>query len=172
MPCMTGQPSRSQADRKSTRLNSSHVAISYAVFCLKKKNGHLTTTINELLGRLESAFARQEEALSSQRRFVADASHELRTPLIFFLMIRRPPRSTRFPYTTLFRSCGARGGARGPRPGAARRAPPSGAPSTDRKSTRLNSSHVAISYAVFCLKKKTVKPTVPYYEQISDKTND
>src|ERR1022692_2957417 len=67
----------------------------------------------------------------------------------FFLMIRRPPRSTLFPYTTLFRS---------------RRA--SGSPCRamdccrkcfrrDRKSTRLNSSHLVISYAVFCLKKKT-----------------
>src|SRR6267378_4668506 len=66
-------------------------------------------------------------------------------------MIRRPPRSTLFPYTTLFRSCGpARGPAagRGPRPRARRR-------TQDRKSTRLNSSHVEISYAVFCLKKKT-----------------
>src|SRR6266850_3936197 len=66
----------------------------------------------------------------------------------FFLMIRRPPRSTLFPYTTLFRSWrqrkrtigdGADGAARG---------------CQDRKSTRLNSSHLVISYAVFCLKKK------------------
>src|SRR2546430_13309807 len=79
----------------------------------------------------------------------------------FFLMIRRPPRSTLFPYTTLFRStsgtsslkssmrnsgavrvrnsCGPRGSER------------------DRKSTRLNSSHSQISYAVFCLKKKKKK---------------
>src|SRR3712207_6913110 len=75
-------------------------------------------------------------------------------------MIRRPPRSTLFPYTTLFRSqlAGvlrrARGGlprrpARGGRRHAARRG--GGA---DRKSTRLNSSHANISYAVFCLKKK------------------
>src|SRR3989442_7355788 len=91
--------------------------------------------------------------------------------LFFFLMIRRPPRSTLFPYTTLFRSLGVRD-------------PPvvvelagcgveanglgevgdgrivllftqKGGPSVvDRKSTRLNSSHVRISYAVFCLKKK------------------
>src|SRR6266571_7580833 len=72
--------------------------------------------------------------------------------IFFFLMIRRPPRSTLFPYTTLFRSC--RGcwdywqmadhslGAQ------------------DRKSTRLNSSHMSISYAVFCLKKK--KKTLSY----------
>src|SRR5437870_11309589 len=66
--------------------------------------------------------------------------------------MRRPPRSTLFPYTTLFRSCGGwrrRSGARGRGRGA-----PPGATGSDRKSTRLNSSHVAISYAVFCLKKK------------------
>src|SRR6266851_6084943 len=68
----------------------------------------------------------------------------------FFLMIRRPPRSTLFPYTTLFRSGW----------------PPLDLPSChwvaqsflrDRKSTRLNSSHITISYAVFCLKKKKTK---------------
>src|SRR5437870_11462238 len=67
----------------------------------------------------------------------------------FFLRIRRPPRSTLFPYTTLFRSCR--------RPTACRGAPfptEMGTALQDRKSTRLNSSHVAISYAVFCLKKK------------------
>src|SRR5439155_13497092 len=70
-------------------------------------------------------------------------------------MLRRPPRSTLFPYTTLFRSSvdalpGRLGGARRSRgePGSFR--------VEDRKSTRLNSSHVAISYAVFCLKKKNV----------------
>src|SRR2546422_8561367 len=78
----------------------------------------------------------------------------------FFLMIRRPPRSTLFPYTTLFRSQVGRGpqraGARrpgravAPRPRQWRRA-------RDRKSTRLNSSHGYISYAVFCLKKKKKK---------------
>src|SRR5256885_8083962 len=85
-------------------------------------------------------------------------------PFFFFLMIRRPPRSTLFPYTTLFRSpgtarflllsataryqhnCRGRGAVAGfcvSRGGA-----------LDRKSTRLNSSHLVISYAVFCLKKK------------------
>src|SRR3989442_8901227 len=98
----------------------------------------------------------------------------------FFLMIRRPPRSTLFPYTTLFRSRRrrrdpvgpARGGRAGARPGGGRfvretgaRLQPSGrdrggrawgrrVSTSDRKSTRLNSSHVRISYAVFCLKKK------------------
>src|SRR3712207_8106432 len=99
--------------------------------------------------------------------------------LIFFLMIRRPPRSTLFPYTTLFRSLqldrdGApsglsdRGHQRGELRGLAgaadddrdavavhlRRAQREVRP--DRKSTRLNSSHANISYAVFCLKKKKV----------------
>src|SRR3712207_7493906 len=96
--------------------------------------------------------------------------------LFFFLMIRRPPRSTLFPYTTLFRSV-VLGFPRGrlgfrsrtgrvllrPRVGAARgdRDPLHGAGPgpgrhavLDRKSTRLNSSHANISYAVFCLKKK------------------
>src|SRR5258707_4287290 len=69
----------------------------------------------------------------------------------FFLMIRRPPRSTLFPYTTLFRSqaCAASEATQSISPAcyecAARQ---------DRKSTRLNSSHANISYAVFCLKKK------------------
>src|SRR6266567_8245972 len=71
----------------------------------------------------------------------------------FFLMIRRPPRSTLFPYTTLFRSGGARGRSRGGRGRGADRPPHHGRPG-DRKSTRLNSSHSQISYAVFCLKKK------------------
>src|SRR5690242_21344723 len=74
----------------------------------------------------------------------------------FFLMIRRPPRSTLFPYTTLFRSAVRRAGAREGRPLGAPRA--GGADRVqrveDRKSTRLNSSHMSISYAVFCLKKK------------------
>src|ERR1039458_8926057 len=66
-------------------------------------------------------------------------------------MIRRPPRSTLFPYTTLFRSGWISRGWPS-------RRPVGGATSTrspDRKSTRLNSSHLGISYAVFCLKKKT-----------------
>src|SRR5436309_8871746 len=92
-------------------------------------------------------------------------------------MIRRPPRSTLFPYTTLFRSLrGSRGRSRRkrscpvggglprllacPRVGQ-RRSSGGGAHSEeDRKSTRLNSSHVKISYAVFCLKKKKKKKTI------------
>src|SRR3989442_5101345 len=85
-------------------------------------------------------------------------------------MIRRPPRSTLFPYTTLFRSLEHRQG-RGPLlppgpvllAGGDRRGvhhpSPAGA---DRKSTRLNSSHVRISYAVFCLKKKKTKTRLKF----------
>src|SRR5256885_10764372 len=83
-------------------------------------------------------------------------------------MIRRPPRSTLFPYTTLFRSlrslriAGGGEGDRRAREDAARQRPAleEGGPrdaclrGEDRKSTRLNSSHLVISYAVFCLKKK------------------
>src|SRR5438270_8073884 len=70
-------------------------------------------------------------------------------------MIRLPLRSTLFPYTTLFRSDDVgRGGGRGAA-AVVRRGRQVGAAGLDRKSTRLNSSHSQISYAVFCLKKKT-----------------
>src|SRR5690349_23580965 len=82
-------------------------------------------------------------------------------------MIRRPPRSTLFPYTTLFRSPGERrisarthallGFAK-----VSMRRHPHVRAHRDRKSTRLNSSHVEISYAVFCLKKKKKKQTTHY----------
>src|SRR6267378_6775963 len=72
----------------------------------------------------------------------------------FFLMIRRPPRSTLFPYTTLFRP--HRPHRRLPSPPRHRAERPG-----DRKSTRLNSSHVEISYAVFCLKKKKKSKPLP-----------
>src|SRR5690349_24644424 len=88
--------------------------------------------------------------------------------IFFFLMIRRPPRSTLFPYTTLFRSVVeegvvrevdeelGRGRVRVRGPGHRQRAALV-LQAVDRKSTRLNSSHVEISYAVFCLKKKKKK---------------
>src|SRR3712207_8816770 len=100
----------------------------------------------------------------------------------FFLMIRRPPRSTLFPYTTLFRSLqGVRAphrrqeglGPRGELVLPRRRAVPEGEDprrlgqparrggrGRDRKSSRLNSSHANISYAVFCLKKKKIQQTL------------
>src|SRR3989442_7706140 len=73
----------------------------------------------------------------------------------FFLMIRRPPRSTLFPYTTLFRSLSsARRRIHFPLIPRCESSPSPPSNERDRKSTRLNSSHVRISYAVFCLKKK------------------
>src|SRR3712207_8899708 len=89
-------------------------------------------------------------------------------------MIRRPPRSTLFPYTTLFRSVVVEGASvaeavgrapahveRQERVAVRARVPhPEAEAVRDRKSTRLNSSHANISYAVFCLKKKTYRPTL------------
>src|SRR3989442_7226338 len=78
---------------------------------------------------------------------------------LFFLMIRRPPRSTLFPYTTLFRSLpghALEGSARNRGRGAATLLVGRLARKPDRKSTRLNSSHVRISYAVFFLKKRSL----------------
>src|SRR5438132_7626169 len=101
--------------------------------------------------------------------------------LFFFLMLRRPPRSTLFPYTTLFRS-----GIIVPLAGAFS-SPASASTNpvlatgkldyhpeeivdiTDRKSTRLNSSHTVISYAVFCLKKK--KTNIPHNHNEKNEDN-
>src|SRR5699024_12867654 len=107
-------------------------------------------------------------ALSCPSAHLVFVSHSLSHPsllhssrshryVLFFLWLRRPPRSTLFPYTTLFRSTLSRS-PRG-RPWRCRTNASASAPATvcfpaDRKSTRLNSSHVSISYAVFCLKKK------------------
>src|SRR5256885_3344627 len=81
-------------------------------------------------------------------------------------MIRRPPRSTLFPYTTLFRSAAWIGGLQEHGVlGCAKHYPGHGRTTrdsheTDRKSTRLNSSHLVISYAVFCLKKKKKETSI------------
>src|SRR5258708_17499252 len=100
--------------------------------------------------------------------FISKCAHTDLYSLFFFLMIRRPPRSTLFPYTTLFRSDTGAAPERTPRMSAlaesaseeylrARAVLSSFMSRTrDRKSTRLNSSHQIISYAVFCLKKKKI----------------
>src|SRR3712207_8085982 len=91
-----------------------------------------------------------------------EVSADMASYSVFFLMIRRPPRSTLFPYTTLFRSLLRNEQRAGRLLGIYQQIlQPSQSPFTnggqevDRKSTRLNSSHANISYAVFCLKKKT-----------------
>src|SRR3712207_7005406 len=103
--------------------------------------------------------------------------------LFFFLMIRRPPRSTLFPYTTLFRSPPdvGLGVVHRPHPPPRRVGlrvgrlqsvlRPGGVPRKDRKSTRLNSSHANISYAVFCLKKKKINKTSWYIKYILTHTH-
>src|SRR6266446_4421145 len=87
---------RTRQDRKSTCLNSSHLVISYAVFCLKKKKNHLLLGLNR---RVWHPIATTPVCFSL-RSFISVSA-------FYFVMIRRPTRSTLFPYTTLFRSSGA-----------------------------------------------------------------
>src|SRR5437868_5990667 len=106
-----GIASRSATDRKSTRLNSSHVSISYAVFCLKKKK------LGERVRRQQNRTDPMRAALFCRAaRDVAASS-----PCFFFSVLRRPPRSTLFPYTTLFRSVSVRHSESGRRAGEGRR---------------------------------------------------
>src|SRR4051795_4108462 len=99
-----------RSDRKSTRLNSSHTLISYAVFCLKKKKKSYSPII---------ADTEQQQYQKQHKTHAVRTPHSAMLRLLsaesfaktfkmpswfFFLMIRRPPRSTLFPYTTLFRS--------------------------------------------------------------------
>src|SRR6266496_82994 len=100
---------RSHIDRKSTRLNSSHVEISYAVFCLKKKKD----SIMGGAGGMDATAERDATTTPDVSSDVALVSSPDQTPgqyggpdvvsVFFFLMIPRPARSTLFPYTTLFR---------------------------------------------------------------------
>src|SRR5438034_2120675 len=85
----------------------------------------------------------------------------------FFLMIRRPPRSTLFPYTTLFRSKPSIRCGRHTRPSRDRAFTATSSGCGDRKSTRLNSSHTVISYAVFCLKKKKKQVKIKYHGKLT-----
>src|SRR5574337_1496519 len=84
--------------------------------------------------------------------------------VVFFLMIRRPPRSTLFPYTTLFRSRPDRDVRAAGEDVHAEVRPEE----VDRKSTRLNSSHHSTSYAVFCLKKKKHPPKPTHQAKLHD----
>src|SRR5207249_6429586 len=80
--------------------------------------------------------------------------------VVILLRIRRPPRSTLFPYTTLFRSPSVEWDRRALFGRLARRGSRNSGERGDRKSTRLNSSHVSTSYAVFCLKKKKANGSI------------
>src|ERR1039458_6698554 len=92
-------PLRHDSDRKSTRLNSSHLGISYAVFCLKKKNP-MPARITQKSCRPRVAHRIWVGTFSQRLACVASEPNGFE----FFLMMRRPPRSKLFPYTTLFRS--------------------------------------------------------------------
>src|ERR1039458_7159204 len=97
---LTAGDARGQRDRKSTRLNSSHLGISYAVFCLKKN------CVKERTG-LEEAIRGAADPVVLMQRVADEAVTVLEGAdgaFVVFLMIRRPPRSTLFPYTPLFRS--------------------------------------------------------------------
>src|SRR5215510_7609921 len=133
-------------DRKSTRLNSSHVAISYAVFCLKKKKDLCSTGSTTAPMKVTSTRCTFEMIIalpcSTFRFFFFNdtATTEIYTlslhdalPIALALIAADASRPITCSICSLIRSGSAEG---------------------DRKSTRLNSSHVAISYAVFCLKKK------------------
>src|SRR5574337_697691 len=119
------------------------------------------------MSQTQLAKTRREEVITSWWRYstfsqfarsfiiLISFSFSLACFFFFFLMIRRPPRSTLFPYTTLFRSViEVDVGIRGP----AQDSIQSLLNLADRKSTRLNSSHHSISYAVSCLKKKNTDP--------------
>src|SRR3954462_10107424 len=160
-----------RSDRKSTRLNSSHTIISYAVFCLKKKrswgaarNGGRSWVRRKETYRVALAATSQLPMHPPTRE--GHVSLCISVPVFFFfLMIRLPPRSTLFPYTPLFRSGDEVViGPRPERPGGELIAHDGKA--LDRKSTRLNSSHTIISYAVFCLEKKKVREYEPVVHRL------
>src|SRR5476651_2656284 len=93
-------------DRKSTRLNSSHANISYAVFCLKKKKKIALMDIHQYVLRKVHEVIRTVKIKCGATSIGHPCGWAIDCPIylfFFFLMIRRPPRSTLFPYTTLFR---------------------------------------------------------------------
>src|SRR3954464_1696020 len=96
-----------RSDRKSTRLNSSHTIISYAVFCLKKKNDPSQARDAGVLGGLRRPPAQRGGRLRRRARTAGERTKGGRamdrTLIFFFLMIGRPPNFTLFPYPTLSR---------------------------------------------------------------------
>src|SRR5215510_14607954 len=139
LDCLRAGRLRARADRKSTRLNSSHVAISYADFCLKKKNNYKKAHVPRPGAHVINLSGEGYSLMCPYFFFFNDtATTEIYTlslhdalPTFALTNLGVLPMGTRYGELTL-RSIGFCAGA-------------------DRKSTRLNSSHVAISYAVFCL---------------------
>src|SRR5476649_982043 len=150
---LTGAWLQTRIDRKSTRLNSSHTVISYAVFCLKK---------NKPGGRLAFASGRGPDTAQdllpragAYSPFPCVLAHHARkdSGVVFFLMIRRPPRSTLFPYTTLFRSQAGRYIAPGVRIGASQSATGTGTQRSEEHTSELQ-SHSDLVCRLLLEKKK------------------
>src|SRR3954449_4468673 len=115
MPSSASRNQTCALDRKSTRLNSSHTLISYAVFCLKnirseehtselQSHSHLVCRLLLEKKKTRRRCGWYRRSARSRTRTRARLPSAATRPFFFFLMIRRPPRSTLFPYTTLFRS--------------------------------------------------------------------
>src|ERR1039458_1616983 len=135
-------------DRKSTRLNSSHLGISYAVFCLKKKKGQGD-------GVRDSPCLCRRAGVVPPRLWCGQQSHrQLQQFFFFFFNDPAPPEIYPLPLPAVLpiSTCQEPGSAGYSMKSARTMGKPRSLES-DRKSTRLNSSHLGISYAVFCLKK-------------------
>src|SRR5215204_5247431 len=99
----TSSATRSERDRKSTRRNSSHTVISYAVFCLKKKTAPRASRRHLGQRFLLAGHRPLQRPHRPHRHELPLLTHQRGGAVVFFLMPRPPPRSTLFPYTTLFR---------------------------------------------------------------------
>src|SRR5215208_3031722 len=167
LPKIASAATGSVGDRKSTRLNSSHVAISYAVFCLKKKKRKTLPPLAHRHRTNQIEYRRHRRPLMRRRVgiggivFAFFFFNDTATTEIYTLSLHDalPIRKRR-----AHRSSGRRLPA--PPPTRIARRPPG-----DRKSTRLNSSHVAISYAVFCLKKKKKTKLHPLPKKTNNTNN-
>src|ERR1039457_987673 len=147
----------SDTDRKSTRLNSSHLVISYAVFCLKKTSSAHTVpqppTASSSMCPL-GARTREAPARPADIRLydIPASAPETRYRIsFFFLMIRRPPRSTLFPYTTLFRSRSPPSSRRRPHQGRWEWCPRRSRQITSRPPDARVAERLLVSEAILCI---------------------
>src|SRR6267142_58830 len=153
-PCSSETALAAAEDRKSTRLNSSHMSISYAGFCLKKKIK--TSSLSFFSNKNKTYTVYTSYYITPTCQTHKATSYDSFSTHFFFLMIRRPPRSTLFPYTTLFRT--RRCGTRWPpcRPPARGWAPPRPRPPPSRSEEHTSElqSHVNLVCRLLLEKKK------------------